>query len=91
MPIAQAGISWSGGCSELDLEVRVDQIGNILGIFPGQGAAKPIMIGSHIDTVSTGGRLDGAYGVIAGLEVIRTLKRHAHNAAPPSGRGVVYE
>ncbi|HEY6619334.1 MAG TPA: Zn-dependent hydrolase [Steroidobacteraceae bacterium] len=61
---------------ELDLEVRVDQIGNILGIFPGQDAAKPIMIGSHIDTVSTGGRLDGAYGVIAGLELIRTLKRH---------------
>jgi len=65
-----------GRMYELDLEVRVDQIGNILGIFPGQGAAKPIMIGSHIDTVSTGGRLDGAYGVIAGLEVVRTLKRH---------------
>jgi N-carbamoyl-L-amino-acid hydrolase len=61
---------------ELDLEVRVDQIGNILGVYPGQGAAKPIMIGSHIDTVSTGGWLDGAYGVIAGLEIIRTLKRH---------------
>lgn len=61
---------------ELDLEVRVDQIGNILGIYRGQRAAQPIMIGSHIDTVSTGGWLDGAYGVVAGVEVIRTLKRH---------------
>jgi N-carbamoyl-L-amino-acid hydrolase len=60
---------------ELDLEVRVDQIGNILGIHPGQATTKPIMIGSHIDTVSTGGWLDGAYGVVAGLEVIRALKR----------------
>jgi N-carbamoyl-L-amino-acid hydrolase len=66
-------VSWM---RELDLEVRVDQIGNILGTHQGRCAAKPIMIGSHIDTVSTGGSLDGAYGVIAGLEVIRTLKRH---------------
>ncbi len=61
---------------ELDLEVRVDRIGNILGIHRGRSEARPIMIGSHIDTVATGGRLDGAYGVIAGLEVIRALKRH---------------
>lgn len=61
---------------ELELEVRVDRIGNILGTFEGRSAVAPIMIGSHIDTVSTGGWLDGAYGVIAGLEVIRTLKRH---------------
>jgi N-carbamoyl-L-amino-acid hydrolase len=66
-------VSWM---RELDLEIRVDQIGNILGTYHGRCAAKPIMIGSHIDTVSTGGSLDGAYGVIAGLEVIRTLKRH---------------
>ncbi len=61
---------------ELDLVVRVDQIGNILGTHRGRSEAKPIMIGSHIDTVATGGRLDGAYGVVAGLEVIRALKRH---------------
>ncbi len=61
---------------ELDLEVRVDQIGNIFGTYCGGWAAKPIMIGSHIDTVSTGGWLDGAYGVVAGLEVVRTCKRH---------------
>lgn len=61
---------------ELDLAVRIDQIGNIFGTYSGSLGAKPIMIGSHIDTVSTGGWLDGSYGVIAGLEVIRTLKRH---------------
>ncbi len=60
---------------ELNLDVRVDQIGNIFGTYAGRVAAKPIMMGSHIDTVSTGGWLDGSYGVIAGLEVIRTLKR----------------
>jgi N-carbamoyl-L-amino-acid hydrolase len=61
---------------ELDLEIGVDQIGNIFGTYSGQGNAKPIMVGSHIDTVSTGGKFDGPYGVIAGLEVIRALKRH---------------
>lgn len=61
---------------ESDLRVRVDRIGNIFGTFAGRSDAAPIMIGSHIDTVSTGGWLDGAYGVVAGLEVIRTLKRH---------------
>jgi N-carbamoyl-L-amino-acid hydrolase len=65
-----------GWMHDLDLDVRVDKIGNIFGAYAGRSAAKPIMIGSHIDTVSTGGWLDGAYGVIAGLEVIRTLKRH---------------
>jgi N-carbamoyl-L-amino-acid hydrolase len=60
---------------ELDLEIGVDQIGNIFGTYSGQSNAQPIMVGSHIDTVSTGGKFDGPYGVIAGLEVIRALKR----------------
>jgi N-carbamoyl-L-amino-acid hydrolase len=60
---------------ELDLEIGVDQIGNIFGTYGGQSNAQPIMVGSHIDTVSTGGKFDGPYGVIAGLEVIRALKR----------------
>ena len=68
---------------ELDLDVRVDQIGNIFGTYASELAAKPIMIGSHIDTVSTGGWLDGSYGVIAGLEVIRALKRHGIRAPCP--------
>src|ERR1700686_1648561 len=56
---------------ELDLEIDVDQIGNIFGTYRGQSNVKPVMVGSHIDTVSTGGKFDGPYGVIAGLEVIR--------------------
>ena len=68
---------------ELDLDVRVDQIGNIFGTYGSGLAAKPIMIGSHIDTVSTGGWLDGSYGVIAGLEVIRALKRHGMTLPSP--------
>lgn len=58
---------------ELGLEVRVDRIGNIFGIRAGRTDAAPVMVGSHIDTVGTGGRYDGNYGVLAGLEVVRWL------------------
>jgi len=58
---------------ELGLDVRVDQIGNIFGIRSGRTNAAPVMTGSHIDTVATGGRYDGNYGVLAGLEVVRWL------------------
>ncbi len=57
---------------DLGLTVGVDGIGNVIAITPwGEGA--PVMCGSHIDTVRTGGRYDGNYGVLAGLEVIETL------------------
>ncbi|MBT9457224.1 MAG: diaminopropionate ammonia-lyase [Burkholderiaceae bacterium] len=59
---------------ELGLQVQIDQIGNIFGTRPGLNPdAAPVMIGSHIDTVATGGRYDGIYGVMAGLEVVRWL------------------
>ncbi|MFO1326001.1 MAG: diaminopropionate ammonia-lyase [Rubrivivax sp.] len=58
---------------ELGLEVRVDRIGNIFGVRAGRSDAAPVMTGSHIDTVATGGRYDGIYGVLAGLEVVRWL------------------
>ena len=64
-------VSWM---RELGLDVRVDAIGNILGLMPGAEATAPVMTGSHIDTVATGGKYDGAYGVLAGLEVVATLK-----------------
>ena len=60
--------------NEADLAVRIDRIGNITGLRPGRSAARPVMIGSHIDTVSNGGRYDGIYGVIAGLEVVQSLQ-----------------
>jgi N-carbamoyl-L-amino-acid hydrolase len=54
--------------------VRVDDLGNIYGRRAGDGsAAAPVVFGSHLDTVPTGGRFDGALGVLAALEVIRAL------------------
>ena len=61
-------VSWM---KELGLEVSVDAIGNVVGTWR-VGAGSSVMTGSHIDTVRTGGKYDGNYGVIAGLEVIET-------------------
>lgn len=61
---------------ELGLEVQVDRIGNIFGTRAGRRDTAPVMTGSHIDTVATGGRYDGSYGVLAGLEVVRWLNEH---------------
>ncbi len=64
-------------CRECRLEVRVDPIGNIYarraGSEPGRAA---VGTGSHLDTQPHGGRFDGVYGVLAGLEVLRTLEQH---------------
>src|SRR5438445_11960760 len=54
------------------LETRVDPAGNTFGMLPGEGAA--VLTGSHIDTVPEGGPLDGALGVLAGLECLQTVK-----------------
>ncbi|WP_343078288.1 Zn-dependent hydrolase [Pseudomonas sp.] len=64
-------VQWceAAGCS-----ISVDAIGNIFARRPGRNPAlPPVMTGSHIDTQPTGGKFDGCYGVMAGLEVIRTL------------------
>ncbi|MFM8389530.1 MAG: Zn-dependent hydrolase, partial [Actinomycetota bacterium] len=58
---------------ELELDVVVDAIGNVFGTW-NVGVGTPVMTGSHIDTVRTGGKYDGNYGVLAGLEVIATCK-----------------
>ena len=55
------------------LAVTVDAIGNVVGLRAGRENLPPIMTGSHIDTVRTGGRYDGNYGVLAGLEIVRAL------------------
>ena len=55
---------------ELGLSVNIDAIGNVVGVRAGTEAGPPVMTGSHIDTVRTGGRFDGNLGVMAGLEVI---------------------
>ena len=58
---------------DLGLSVTVDVLGNVVAVYPGEIDGPPVMTGSHIDTVRTGGRYDGNLGVLAGLEVIETL------------------
>ena len=64
-------VRWAeaAGCT-----VRVDAVGNIFARRPGTDPSRPaVATGSHIDTQPTGGKFDGNYGVLAGLEVVRTL------------------
>ncbi|MGI9612427.1 MAG: Zn-dependent hydrolase [Acidimicrobiales bacterium] len=66
-------VSWM---RDLGLDVTIDVIGNVIGLWRPDGCdpeAAPVLTGSHIDTVATGGRYDGNLGVLAGLEVIETL------------------
>jgi beta-ureidopropionase / N-carbamoyl-L-amino-acid hydrolase len=61
-------------CREAGLELRIDAIGNMFARRSGADpAAPPVLMGSHLDTQPNGGKFDGAYGVMAGLEVIRAL------------------
>ena len=58
----------------LGCTLTIDAVGNMFALRPGRDpAAKPIAMGSHLDTQPTGGRFDGVLGVLAGLEVLRTL------------------
>jgi N-carbamoyl-L-amino-acid hydrolase len=68
---------------DLDLQVGIDEIGNVVAVRPGQVEGPPVMCGSHIDTVRTGGRFDGNYGVLAGLEVVETLAEHGIDTHHP--------
>jgi beta-ureidopropionase / N-carbamoyl-L-amino-acid hydrolase len=63
----------AGWMRDLGLAVTVDAIGNVVGVRAGTEAGPPVMAGSHIDTVRTGGLFDGNLGVLGALEVIRTL------------------
>ena len=64
-------VAW---CKAAGMTVEVDGIGNIFGRRAGSEAtALPVAIGSHLDSQPSGGKFDGAYGVMAGLEVVRTL------------------
>ncbi len=64
-------VAW---CEDAGCRVRVDRMGNVFARRPGRDETlAPVMTGSHLDTQPTGGRFDGVYGVLAGLEVVRTL------------------
>jgi N-carbamoyl-L-amino-acid hydrolase len=61
-------------CEALGLTVRVDAIGNMFARRPGRDPSRlPVLMGSHLDSQPSGGKFDGALGVIAGLEVMRSL------------------
>ncbi len=66
------------------MSVVIDKIGNGFMRRSGRNnALPPIMTGSHIDTQPTGGKFDGNYGVLAGLEVVRTLNDHSIETEAP--------
>jgi beta-ureidopropionase / N-carbamoyl-L-amino-acid hydrolase len=73
--------------SAIGLDVHIDKIGNIVGILKGATDAAPILMGSHIDTVGSGGKYDGALGVLGALEVIETVKEAG--VTPPRGLAVI--
>ena len=65
------------------LAVRVDRMGNIFGERPGTEPLPPVMVGSHLDSVPTGGRYDGQLGVLCALEAIRALDDHGVRTRHP--------
>ena len=66
--------TFKGWCEALGMTVRVDAIGNMFARREGRDPKRlPVLMGSHLDSQPTGGKFDGALGVLAGLEVMRTL------------------
>jgi len=77
---------------EEGLDVAVDAVGNIFGVARLAGAGAPVVLtGSHLDSQPSGGRYDGAYGVVAGLEALLAVRRAcaAGNLQPKRNLGVV--
>ncbi len=71
-------------CEEAGCTVTIDRIGNIFARRPGRRPElPPVMAGSHLDTQPTGGKFDGAYGVMAGLEVVRSLNDLGYETEAP--------
>jgi len=61
-------------CDAQGYAVRVDPLGNMFARRPGaESGLKPVLVGSHLDSQPTGGKFDGAFGVLAALEAMRTL------------------
>jgi N-carbamoyl-L-amino-acid hydrolase len=74
-----------GWLNQAGLDVAIDRVGNIFGIWqsPDSAGQAPLMLGSHIDTVIDAGIYDGCYGVLAGLDVIETLKASGFSPSRP--------
>ena len=82
-----AVVAWM---KDVGLRIVVDRIGNIFGIWSSSEneGQDPLMIGSHIDTVINAGIYDGCYGVIGGIEVIKTLKDEGYTPSRPIVVGI---
>ena len=70
---------------EAGLTVTVDQMGNLFGIRPGTEARPPVFMGSHADSVPSGGQYDGQLGVLCALETLRTLNDRKARTRHPVG------
>ncbi len=74
-------VSW---CRDSGFQPRIDAMGNIFARRPGTDAeAPPVLAGSHLDTQPLGGRFDGVFGVLAALEVLRSLDDHGMETMAP--------
>jgi allantoate deiminase len=80
--LARANEWLVGRLQELGLETEIDAAGNVLGRWE-EGEGTAVLVGSHLDTVPRGGRFDGALGVLAAIEVVRTLKREGVSLRRP--------
>lgn len=75
---------FAGWCRDLGMSIRVDRIGNLFARKAGRNdALPPVVMGSHLDTQPKGGRFDGIYGVLAGLEVVRSMKEQGIESERP--------
>lgn len=71
-------------CRQASCDLRIDRLGNLFAQRPGRDPhCLPIACGSHLDTQPRGGRFDGVYGVLAGLEVIETLNDNGIQTLSP--------
>jgi N-carbamoyl-L-amino-acid hydrolase len=71
-------------CEEAGCSVVIDEVGSMFARRPGRNnSLPPICIGSHLDTQPTGGKFDGVLGVLAGLEVLRTLHEAGYETSAP--------
>ena len=75
-------VGWMRGAG---LALSVDQMGNIFGLRPGTEALPPVFMGSHADSVPTGGKYDGQLGVLCALEAIRSLDDEGRRTRHPVG------
>lgn len=75
---------WFGDeMSSLGCDVKIDTMGNMFAVRPGEKTGAPTAIGSHLDTQPTGGRYDGILGVHAAVEAMRTIHESGYKTQYP--------